>query len=142
MLIDRDVLCSLIPHSGSMCLLDDVLEWNDETILCETRSHLLPDNPLRCEQGLSAIQGIEYGAQAMAVHGGLLAQREGKEISQGFLVAARNIDISIEWLDKIDGPLIVRARMIMHDDKHSIYEFELSANAQVLVKGRTTVMMQ
>ena len=123
MLIDRDTLCSLIPHAGSMCLLDGVLEWNDETIVCETRSHLLPDNPLRCEQGLSAIQTIEYGAQ-------------------GFLVAARNIDISIEWLDKINGPLIVRANMIMHDDKHSIYEFELSANTKVLVKGRTTVMMQ
>ena len=142
MLINREVLCSLIPHSGSMCLLDGVLEWNDETIICETCSHHLSDNPLRCEQGLSAIQSIEYGAQAMAVHGGLLAKREGKEMAQGFLVAARNIEISIEWLDKIDGPLLITANKIMHDDKHSIYEFVISANDQVLVNGRTTVMMQ
>ena len=123
-----------------MCLLDGVLEWDDEYIICQTNSHHLLDNPLCCEQGLSALQGIEYGAQAMAVHGGLLAQREGKKIAQGFLVAARNIEITIEWLDKIAGPLLIKAKKIMHDDKHSIYEFVLSHDDQILVKGRTTVM--
>ena len=142
MLINRDELCSVIPHSGSMCLLDGVLDWNDDTIICKTNSHHLLDNPLRCEQGLSAIQGIEYGAQAMAVHGGLLAKREGKEIPPGFLVAVRNVNINTEWLDKIAGSIIITAKMIMHNDKHSIYEFSLIANDKVLVNGRTTVMTQ
>jgi predicted hotdog family 3-hydroxylacyl-ACP dehydratase len=142
MLIKRDELCSLIPHSGTMCLLDKVLEWNDKKIICETHSHHLLNNPLRCEQGLSGIQGIEYGAQAMAVHGGLLAKREGKEITQGFLVALRNVDIKIDWLDTITGPLIIKANQIMHDDKHSIYEFSLMDNELALVNGRTTVMTQ
>jgi len=142
MLIAKDQLCALIPHAGSMCLLDDVLQWDDEQIICQARSHQLPDNPLRCEQGLSAIQGIEYGAQAMAVHGGLLAQRDGAPISPGVLVAAREITVNIEWLDHVAEPLIITAHKIIRDHRHCRYEFVLSAEDQALVGGSVTVMME
>src|SRR5205814_1511307 len=38
---------SLIPHSGSMCLLERVLEWDDRSIVCASNTHRDPINPLR-----------------------------------------------------------------------------------------------
>ena len=67
----RDDIATLIPHSGSMCLLDGVLSWDENTILCRTASHRLPDNPLRSNGRLAGVCGVEYAAQAMALHGGL-----------------------------------------------------------------------
>ena len=65
---------ALIPHAGGMCLLDTVESWDAETIHCRSLSHLRADNPLREKGRLAALHLAEYGAQAMAVHGGLLAR--------------------------------------------------------------------
>ena len=70
-----------IPHKGRMCLLDEVLSW-------DATPHPLPqrqrtarrDNPLRAHGRLGAACGIEYAAQAMAVHGALVGrQRPARE---------------------------------------------------------------
>ena len=62
---------ALVPQQGAMCLLDEVVSFDDRSVVCRTSSHLAPGNPLRCDGRLPAIAGIEYGAQAMAVHGAL-----------------------------------------------------------------------
>ncbi len=67
-------LLSLIPHQGAMCLLDRVVEWDKDRVLLATATHRAADNPLRLDGRLRAVHLCEYGAQAMAVHGGLSAQ--------------------------------------------------------------------
>jgi len=69
--IGADRIRELIPHAGKMCLLELVVDYDAESIRCETRTHLAADNPLRHQGRLSCISGIEYAAQAMAVHGAL-----------------------------------------------------------------------
>ncbi|EHP44730.1 3-hydroxylacyl-(acyl carrier protein) dehydratase-like protein [Cupriavidus basilensis OR16] len=44
-----------IPHQGTMCLLDSVLDWSPEFIRCEATSHSHPDNPLRAHGRLAAV---------------------------------------------------------------------------------------
>ena len=46
-MIDRATIAHLIPHAGSMCLLDEVLSWDEDTISCRSMQHRGPDNPLR-----------------------------------------------------------------------------------------------
>ncbi|MGH8502676.1 MAG: hypothetical protein ACREVE_09435, partial [Gammaproteobacteria bacterium] len=75
--VDKDAIRALIPHAGTMCLLDAVLEWDDESIHCTSETHRAADNPLRREGRLSALHAFEYGAQAVAVHGGLRARAAG-----------------------------------------------------------------
>ena len=76
--IDKAALCVLIPHSGDMCLLKSVEYWDRDSIVCETGkiSHTL--RPLRHQGRISALAMLELGAQAMAVHGGLLAKCDDK----------------------------------------------------------------
>ena len=46
-MLSRARILELIPHQGTMCLLDEVTAWSERAITCRTRSHLAPDNPLR-----------------------------------------------------------------------------------------------
>src|SRR6478609_1417343 len=68
--INKAEIRTLVPHSGLMCLLDEVTQWDDRSIVCVTNTHRDPVNPLRRHGHLSALHAFEYGAQAAAVHEG------------------------------------------------------------------------
>ena len=78
-MLDRTAIAARIPHQGDMCLLDTVRDWNASIIQCTASSHRRADNPLRNDAQLGIAAGIEYAAQAMALHGGLLAVRNNPE---------------------------------------------------------------
>src|SRR5436305_13455670 len=87
--INKAEIRTLIPHSGLMCLLDEVTQWDDRSIVCITNTHRDPDNPLLREGRLSALHAFEYGAQAAAVHGGLRARSVGTTAAPGHPAALR-----------------------------------------------------
>src|SRR6266496_5033821 len=62
--INKAEIRTLVPHSGLMCLLDEVTQWDDRSIVCVTNTHRDPANPLRRHERLSALHAFEYGAQA------------------------------------------------------------------------------
>ncbi|HUR39913.1 MAG TPA: phosphotransferase, partial [Verrucomicrobiae bacterium] len=97
--IGRDEILTLIPHQGGMCLLDAVREWGDAQITCETATHRDPANPLREGGKLAAIHLAEYGAQAMAIHGGLLGRAAGTPVRRGLLVTLRDLKLAVARID-------------------------------------------
>ena len=139
-MIEHDELCRLIPHAGEMCLLDSVIEWDDTVIVCETTSHQNSSNPLRSEQGLSSVTGVEYGGQAMAVHGSLLGTAAADD-QVLYLAAVRDVQFEVSWLHDIEQPLTVQAERLMGDINGMIYKFSILALSRILVSGRLTVMM-
>lgn len=142
MLISRHELCALIPHDGSMCLLDGVEAWDAQRIVCVSNSHIDEANPLRHEGVLAAVHGVEYAAQAMAVHGGLLAREAGEENPAGFLAALRDVRLNTERLDEHGEPLRIEATELMRSGGSFMYEFTVSAAGEELLSGRITVMTQ
>ena len=88
--VNKAEIRTLIPHSGSMCLLDSVTEWDDRSINCISNTHRDPANPLRRDGRLSAVHAFEYAAQAAAVHGGLRARSVGVTAPPGYLAALRD----------------------------------------------------
>ncbi len=142
MLITRDELCALIPHDGAMCLIDGVESWNAQQIVCISNSHTDEANPLRSEGVLAAVHGVEYAAQAMAVHGGLLAREAGSENPAGFLAALRDVQLNAERLDDQPGPLRIVAKELMRSGGSFMYEFTVLAAGEPLLAGRITVMTQ
>ena len=139
--LDRDGIARRIPHSGSMCLLDRLQAWDADAIHCTTHSHTQVDNPLRTASGLMAPNLIEYAAQAMALHGGLLAP-EGADPSAGFLASARGVRFAVERFDDIDGALQVQARRLSGDTRQVLYEFTVKDAAdRLLAEGRAVVVL-
>ena len=139
-MLDRRWIAAHIPHQGGMCLLDSVREWSAERIRCASASHRAADNPLRNEGRLGAACGIEYAAQAMAIHGALCSRGAGRPRA-GFLASVRGVEFSVERLDDIDAALEVVAARLGGDDNNVLYRFELAALQRPLVRGRATVIL-
>ena len=136
----RDEILSLIPHQGAMCLLDRVIEWDKDRILLATETHRAADNPLRLDGRLRAVHLCEYGAQAMAVHGGLSARADGKAPQPGFLVSLRDVKLNVDYVERFDGELHVSAQRLMESPGSWQYSFEVRHGAEVLASGRAAII--
>jgi predicted hotdog family 3-hydroxylacyl-ACP dehydratase len=123
-----------------MCLLDTVVGWDDERIHLVTDSHHRADNPLRSDSMLRAVHLCEYGAQAMAVHGGLLAQREGAVAAPGLLVSLRAVKLHVARVDDLSGDLDVHAEKLLGGGGSWQYAFRVEHAGSVLAEGRAAVV--
>lgn len=141
MIVSRDEITRLIPHAGTMCLLDHVLTWDTATIRCSSSRHRLRDNPLRQEGRLGALCGIEFAAQAMAIHGRLAGAIQEKP-RVGYIASLREIICRGDRLDLLEGDLIIDATRLMGDDERVMYSFIVSHKDQEIVTGRATVILQ
>jgi len=130
----------LIPHRGSMCLLDEVIAWDASTIHARSCSHARADNPLRSDGVLRAVHLCEYGAQAMAVHGGLVARAAGGEAAAGFLVSLRNVELAVPRIDDLVGALDVHAEQLIGDVAGWQYAFRIEHAGRVIARGRAAVL--
>jgi predicted hotdog family 3-hydroxylacyl-ACP dehydratase len=145
MRLNREDIAALIPHAGRMVLLDEVIEWDGAHIVCRTLTHHDRGNPLNVAGELSSVCGIEFAAQAMAVHGGLLARHGVDPESKpraGFLASVRNVQMDVLRLDNVDGALTIEAIREAGDDRNVLYRFEVRAGDAMLVSGRAAVLLQ
>lgn len=140
-MLGRDALQALIPHQGTMCLLDGVDDWDAQRIVCRTRSHQRDDNPLRAHGRLRAVHLCEYGAQAMAVHGGLLAQAAGELAQPGLLVSLRGVALRCRYIDHLLEELSVEAEQLLAAAGSWQYRFSVRHGGGELASGRAAVML-
>jgi len=140
MSLDHAWLLAHLPHQGSMCLLDAVIEWDSQRIRCAASSHRRADNPLRAHDRLGAACGIEYAAQAMAAHGALLAVTD-QAPRAGYLASVRGVDLQVARLDDIVTDLSVEAERLSGDDNTILYGFNVAAGERLLLSGRAIVVL-
>jgi predicted hotdog family 3-hydroxylacyl-ACP dehydratase len=146
-MLDRDYplsgeqLYGLLPHTGDMRLIEQVTTWNEHKIKCQTRTHLSTTNPLRRNHQLASIHAAEYGAQAMALHGGLLAQKSGQSQSGGYLVSLRGVKLHTQRSDRLDATLVVQATQLLADSGNMLYDFVLKSENSLIAEGRAAVIV-
>lgn len=157
MSLDRRWIEAHLKHAGSMCLLDEVLGWDAAGIRCRAATHRAPDHPLRAHGRLGAACGIEYAAQAMALHGALLAAGEVMPASpgvghpqtpSGFLASARGVRMRVLRLDDIAADFICTATRVTGDPDAVVYDFSVEAASPAvaevvpLISGRVTIVLR
>jgi predicted hotdog family 3-hydroxylacyl-ACP dehydratase len=147
MRLTRDEIVDLIPHAGRMVLLDQVVDWDDDRIVCTSTMHQDRGNPLLVAGHLSSVCGIEFAAQAMAVHGALVAQAhdaafQGCKPRAGFLASVRSVQMDVLRLDDVRSVLTIEAEREAGDERNVLYRFEVRAGAEMLVSGRAAVVLQ
>ena len=124
-----------------MCLLDEVIEWSPERIRCRIGGHRAADHPLRAHGRLGISCGIELAAQAMAVHGALIADASGAKPRGGLLASVRGVRMHVLRLDDVCTDLICDALRVAGDGGTALYEFDLHAAGRQLMSGRATVVL-
>jgi predicted hotdog family 3-hydroxylacyl-ACP dehydratase len=140
MLVDKAAIAKVIPHTGNMCLLDGVLECDVQRIRCISSTHREVNNPMRTGDELLALCGIEYAAQAMAMHGAWGAEYEQKPRA-GYLVALRDVFCRTVRLNELSDDLILDAEKVMGDEARVIYQFSIRAGTETIMSGRATVVL-
>ena len=140
-MIDINRIRNLIPHAGSMCLLNKVLSFDAQGIVCIARSHLIQTNPLRENNMLHAVCGIEYAAQAMALHGALTSANPSQTPRAGRLAGVRSVQFAVSRLDDIPEDLEIAATQLMGDENSMVYEFTIKTLNRVLLYGKATVVL-
>ncbi|NJD06098.1 MAG: 3-hydroxylacyl-ACP dehydratase [Methylococcaceae bacterium] len=140
MTLDRCRFENLIPHRGSMCLIERVLNWDGQAIVCASAGHRDPAHPLRGDDGrLGCCIGLEYAAQAAAVHGGLLAEQAGVRPPAGYLAGTRALRLRRRWLDDLEDELIVRAERLLGSEQSLLYGFGVTCGGEPVCEGRLSV---
>lgn len=137
---DKIKPCDYLPHSAAMCLIQEVVCHDPESIVCSASSHRDLTNPLRSNNRLSAINAVEYAAQAMAIHAGCVYQSNGETSPlKGFLASVRELTCYEQYLDHLLDDLIVTAsRHALVADGFS-YRFEIRSRDKLVMKGRLSI---
>jgi len=137
-MLGRADIAARIPHAGRMCLLERVLDWDARGIRCAAGNHRDADHPLRERGGLPVWAGIEYAAQAAALHGALLLD-DGRPRA-GVLGKLRNVQPGCEWLDRVTSELVFGANLLHRDPSGGIYAFEARGDGALLLQGQFTLL--
>ena len=144
-ILDRDGIAALIPHSGTMCLLARLIEWDAQHIVCSATNHRDGGHPLRTRRGLLAPVAIEYAAQAMALHGALVGQAAGAPATPGYLASARGVTLHVLRLDDLPiaaiDELRIEATRQAGDANQILYAFSVSHAGRPVADGRAAVVL-
>jgi predicted hotdog family 3-hydroxylacyl-ACP dehydratase len=140
--LTKSEISGLLPHEGVMRLLDSIESWDEKTIHCRATSHRSPGNPLRRGTGLSAMAGLEYAAQAMGIHVGLLNPGRSTKGLIGYVGAVRDVTIGRERLDDLPDHLTIKADRLLEGESSFMYQFRLSAEGVEIMTGRASIVLK
>ena len=135
-------IAALVPHAGDMVLLERIVDCDPDSIRLTTTTHRRADHPLAVRGHLRAVHLCEYGAQAMAVHGGLRSAERGQPSLPGVLVSLRDVELHVEDIQDLPGELIVTARCLQESPEAWAYEFRVTHAGLTLARGRATISVR
>jgi predicted hotdog family 3-hydroxylacyl-ACP dehydratase len=141
-IIGRAELAPLLPHGGAMRLLDQVERWDQSSICCRTSSHRDEFNPLRHHGTLPAIAALEYAAQAMGVHVGLLNRERQTEGLIGYVGGLRDVVVSVQRLDDVRDDLRIEALRLAEGEDSFLYRFDITAGDRPVMAGRASIFVK
>jgi predicted hotdog family 3-hydroxylacyl-ACP dehydratase len=120
-------VADLIPHSGSMVLLDRIVDYDDHGLTAElvVRGDGLLGGD---DKAVPAWAGIEYMAQTIAAYAGVNARLAGEPIRLGFLLGTRRYNSNAAAF-KVGETLTVRVEKIMQDENLGVFDCRIQGEA-------------
>lgn len=138
----KEEMAGLLPHGESMCLLESVEAWDEEGISCRTTTHRDRGNPLMFHGRLTISSGLEYAAQAMGIHVGLVGRRFRTKPRIGLIGAVRDVSVAVERLDDLNADLHVQAIRVAEGENSFMYRFMLASDNREIMTGRASIFLK
>lgn len=135
-MLSRAQIEALVPHAGSMCLLDRVEQWDETRIVCQAAPSA-SGHPLATAQGVPVVAAVEYAAQATALHGALLDGR--RKARHGMLAKLTDVELFAPWLDASSGALDIQAELLVRGASACTYSFMVHDASGCRARGRLLV---
>ena len=140
--LTREELGTFLPHAGAMRLIDRAELWDATAIRCHARSHHDKENPLRHGARLEAVTGLEYAAQAMGVHVGLLNQARSTGGLIGYVGGVKDVVVSVDRLDDCPAELTIDASRLFEGGNSFMYQFSISSGGRDVMTGRASIFLK
>ena len=83
----------VVPHRGTMRLVDRLVAWDEDSVAVELR--VPHEGPFSHAEGVPAWVGVEYMAQAVACWAGCQARGRGEPPPIGFLLGTRRYECAV-----------------------------------------------
>ncbi len=99
-------VAELLPHTGEMILIDEVLDWGDDFLearVQQDRPHWYND----AAGNTPAWVGLEYMAQTIGALAGIKSLLEKKPVRIGFLLGTRKYQAHVPYFKK-NTPITIR----------------------------------
>lgn len=125
-----------IPHSGSMALIDKIIDVGEDFIECSVRlddSHLFSDSEGRIPAWIS----IEYMAQTIGAYAGWNDSKKGLPVKVGFLLGSRKLTLHRNYFD--EPVLLVRAELVFRDEELGSFKCSIMSNDRDRILAEATV---
>ncbi len=116
-------VADLLPHDGNMVLLDRVLEYDQDSLSAELT--VRDDGLFGDGDKVPAWLGIEYMAQTVAAHGGMMCYLAGKPINLGFLLGTRRYNSNVADI-AVGTSLNVRVQRIVQDQGLAVFDSQVT----------------
>lgn len=84
----------VLPHRPPMVLVDRIVSHDATQTVCAL--DITSFTPFLCDGVVPAWVGVEYMAQCVAAHAGLLAHARGETVRPGLLIGARSVDFHVD----------------------------------------------
>jgi predicted hotdog family 3-hydroxylacyl-ACP dehydratase len=139
MLMQRAAIAQAIPHGNGMCMLDELLAWDDEKIQCTSFAHRRPDNPLLEDGRLHCACLVEFCAQAAALHS-VLVKRGASVAGLAYLGAVKQLELPRRYVDLGAAALQIEASCIVNNESGAIYQIAAQDQRSLLLRGRIVLV--
>lgn len=115
----------LVPHSGKMLLLDQVLDWGKDWLRAEVKVD--SDSMFFENGGVSTMVAIEYMAQSIAALAGIRAKTAGSKVRIGMLLGTRKFSTNAAQFAK--GAIIVITVKELFLEENGLAVFQCQADS-------------
>lgn len=141
--LQRCGILQLMPQQGAMCLLDSA-EVMPQRIACTARVDAV--HPLAVGGVVPAVQAVEFGAQAAALHRlatlvQLRPASEARRPAGGWVLQGRDLRFGPEALDALPQPLRVDAICDSTNGEVARYRYTVSVDMRVVASGELMLLM-
>jgi predicted hotdog family 3-hydroxylacyl-ACP dehydratase len=123
---------ALLPHSGRMLLLDEVVSAAPDRVACRVT---IREGSTFAEGGrVPGVVALEYMAQAVGVYAGLRARGAGEPVRIGFLLGTRRLTLPPEDF-RAGDELLVEARHEFGDEQIGAFECTVTLRGVTVAEG-------
>jgi len=115
----------ILPQDGRMMLLDKVIEFDDQSMTTELQ--VRNDGLFGDQTAVPAWVGIEYMAQTVAAHTGMMNKISGKPVTMGLLLGTRRYLSNIDRFT-IGVTLRVKVEKLIQNQSLSVFDCQIKAD--------------
>jgi len=130
-------LPSLLPHSGDMVLLDEVMHFDDDGLKALAR--VKPGPHSLADGALPPWLGLELMAQAVGVWAGCRARLAGNPVQLGFLLGTRRYDCFADTFPAGSLLTVSAQRSLIDNSGMAVFECAVHDSDQLLAEARLTI---